>query len=202
MMLTQSPSISGSLEELSAMLICSNGEMRAAVDQIKRFKVADVNEQNSNIIITNRRRARDCKIKELRSLAGKASATKRQHTIQQGESTRSAYASASTSASTETKDSEPKELFPVSAAKRKPTLDEVKLTCAKIGVPDSDAVWFWNKCEGNGWTNGGKPIKSWPHTISSWKAAGYLPSQKQQSAKPNGVIHHLRDSVCDLSHEE
>jgi hypothetical protein len=76
--------------------------------------------------------------------------------------------------------------------KTKPTLDEVKLVCSKTGVPESDAIWFWNKCEANGWTNGGKPIKSWPHTIAAWKAAGYLPSQKQngkavtQAARPVG----------------
>lgn len=64
------------------------------------------------------------------------------------------------------------------ALKPRPSLEEVKLTIAKCGLPESDAVWFWNKCEGNGWMNGGKPIKSWPHTIASWKAAGYMPSQK------------------------
>jgi hypothetical protein len=62
--------------------------------------------------------------------------------------------------------------------RKSPTLEEVKLTCAKAGIPESDAVWFWNKCEGNGWTNGGKKIKSYPHTLAAWKAAGYLPSQK------------------------
>jgi hypothetical protein len=62
--------------------------------------------------------------------------------------------------------------------KTKPSLEEVKLAVAKSGLPESDAVWFWNKCEGNGWTVNGKPIKSWPHTIAAWKAAGYLPSQK------------------------
>lgn len=64
------------------------------------------------------------------------------------------------------------------ATANKATLEEVKLVCQKTGVPESDAIWFWHKCEANGWTNGGKPIKSWPHTIASWKAAGYLPSQK------------------------
>jgi len=59
-----------------------------------------------------------------------------------------------------------------------PSLDAVKLCCAKTGLPESDAVWFWNKCESNGWTNGGQKIKSWPHTIAAWKAAGYMPSQK------------------------
>jgi len=60
----------------------------------------------------------------------------------------------------------------------RPTLEEVKFTCSKSGIIESDAVWFWNKCEGNGWTNNGKPIKSYPHTLAAWKAAGYLPSQK------------------------
>jgi hypothetical protein len=64
----------------------------------------------------------------------------------------------------------------------RPSLDEVKLCCAKTGLRETDAVWFWNKCEGNGWTNGGKPIKSWQHTIAAWKAADYMPSQKKQPA--------------------
>jgi len=61
---------------------------------------------------------------------------------------------------------------------RNPTVEEVRLAVAKIGLPESDADWFWNKCEGNGWTNGGKKIKSWPHVIAAWKAQGYMPSQK------------------------
>ncbi len=67
---------------------------------------------------------------------------------------------------------------PARAKARAATLEEVRLCVAKAGLPDSDAVWFWNKCEGNGWTNGGKPIKSWQHTIAAWSAANYMPSQK------------------------
>lgn len=77
------------------------------------------------------------------------------------------------------------------------TLDEVKLVVAKTGLPESDAVWFWNKCEGNGWTNGGKPIKSWPNVIAAWKAAGYMPSQKPKqtsfSSKPEPETIFERD---------
>lgn len=65
---------------------------------------------------------------------------------------------------------------------KNPSLEEVKLSCQNQAISESDAVWFWNKCEGNGWTNGGKAIKSWPHVLSSWKAAGYLPSQKNAVA--------------------
>lgn len=60
-----------------------------------------------------------------------------------------------------------------------PTLDEVRRYCSDRGVPERDAEWFFYKCEGNGWTNGGRKIKSWTATIMSWKSAGYLPSQKQ-----------------------
>lgn len=63
----------------------------------------------------------------------------------------------------------------------KPTLEEVTLFVSGLRLPVSDAVWFWNKEEANGWTNGGRKIKSWKHTVSSWKAAGYMPSQKTSS---------------------
>ncbi len=47
-----------------------------------------------------------------------------------------------------------------------------------LGLPESDARWFFHKCEANGWTNGGQPIRDWKQTIRSWFAAGYMPSQK------------------------
>lgn len=45
-------------------------------------------------------------------------------------------------------------------------------------LPESDGAWFFHKCQANGWTNGGKPIRDWRATIRAWKAAGYMPSQK------------------------
>lgn len=59
------------------------------------------------------------------------------------------------------------------------TLDEVKAFIKELGLPETDAVWFFHKCEGNGWTNGGKKIKDWRATIRAWRAAQYMPSQKQ-----------------------
>ena len=79
-------------------------------------------------------------------------------------------------------------------AKGLASLEEVRICCQKVGLPLSDAEWFWNKCEGNGWTNAGRTIKSWRHTIAAWKSAGYMPSQKQQqAAQPSGnaaIIHN------------
>ena len=69
--------------------------------------------------------------------------------------------------------------------KTRACIEEVESFCKELGLPKSDAEWFFYKCEGSGWNNGGKPIKDWKATIRSWKYAGYLPSQKQsQTAKP------------------
>lgn len=84
---------------------------------------------------------------------------------------------------------------------KKPTIEEVKLCCARIGIPESDGDWFWNKCEGNGWTNGGKPIRSWQHTLASWKAAGYLPSQKAPRIQPIRQQPILRDATYNAAED-
>lgn len=64
-----------------------------------------------------------------------------------------------------------------------PTLEEVKECVMKNGLPESDAIWFWNKCEANGWTNGGQPIKRWRNVIPAWKAAKWMASQRNGSTK-------------------
>jgi len=73
--------------------------MQLAIEQLKQFKIAEVNEHNGNITLTNRKRVRDCRMKELRRKAGLASATKRWHTPQQGVITNTVTPSASASAS-------------------------------------------------------------------------------------------------------
>lgn len=111
-------------------------------------------------------RAKQAEFRANRSESGKVGASKRWHSHSSAIAQPMAkHSSPSPSPSNNNKEA-------------KPSLEEVKLCCAKAGLPESDAVWFWNKCEGNGWTNGGKKIKSWPHVIGSWKAAGYMPSQK------------------------
>ena len=64
-----------------------------------------------------------------------------------------------------------------------PSQEEVEDFCTKIELPVRDGEWFWNKCQGNGWTNNGKPIRDWKATIRAWKAAGYMASQKQQKGQ-------------------
>lgn len=64
-------------------------------------------------------------------------------------------------------------------------LGEVSVFCREIGLTKADAEWFWHKCEGNGWTNGGKRMLDWRQTLRSWKAGGYVPSIKNpEKGKP------------------
>jgi hypothetical protein len=51
--------------------------------------------------------------------------------------------------------------------------------CESIGFPKSDGETMFHKWQGNGWMNGGKPIKDWKATIRSWRGEGYLPSQRK-----------------------
>lgn len=65
-------------------------------------------------------------------------------------------------------------------SKSKGTLDEVIQYTLEVGGNADDGEHLFNKWEGNGWTNNGDKIKDWRATVRSWKAAGYLPSQKQK----------------------
>lgn len=75
--------------------------------------------------------------------------------------------------------------LPLHPAKSRGTREEVIAFCAEVGLPQTDADYFFDKCEGSGWKNGGNPIKDWRATIRSWKAAGYMPSQKAAKLPPS-----------------
>lgn len=84
----------------------------------------------------------------------------------------------------ENEDENEDELFLLSSSKKGKASNEqeVEAYCKSLDLPKSDAEYLWNKWEGNGWTNGKDKIKDWKATVRSWKAAKYLPSQKQQSS--------------------
>jgi hypothetical protein len=65
------------------------------------------------------------------------------------------------------------------ARKSKPaSQQEVEDYCQSLSLPRSDGEYMFAHWEGNGHTNGGKPVKDWKATIRAWKAASHLPSQK------------------------
>jgi hypothetical protein len=64
------------------------------------------------------------------------------------------------------------------ARNRRGTLEEVFALCSELGLTQSDAEYVFHKWQGNGWTNGNKPIRDWPATVRQWKAGRFFPSQK------------------------
>lgn len=70
---------------------------------------------------------------------------------------------------------------------------EVEDYFRQLRLPQSDAVYFWNKCVGCGWRNGRNPIKDWKATVKAWQAAGYFPSQRAngQGVKPSSIVDKL-----------
>jgi hypothetical protein len=81
------------------------------------------------------------------------------------------------------------------ASKRfvKPSLDEVKLACAKCGLPESEAERFVNYNESAGWVVGKKPMKSWQHALAgTWK------SNWQERNQPSNALPKKKEiSVFD-----
>lgn len=51
----------------------------------------------------------------------------------------------------------------------KPSLEEVKLQAAKIGLPDDEAESFFYHYESNGWKVGRNPMKCWLSALSGWR---------------------------------
>lgn len=69
----------------------------------------------------------------------------------------------------------------VQGRKPKASAEELKTYAQKIGLPESDGEFLFDKWEGNGWKNDGKPIRDVEATMRTWKQLGILPSQKNGS---------------------
>jgi hypothetical protein len=67
------------------------------------------------------------------------------------------------------------------STRKRATFPEIIDLCKEVGLFPRDAEYVFHKWEGNGWTNGSKPIKDWKATVRSWKSAGFFPSQKAPS---------------------
>lgn len=74
-----------------------------------------------------------------------------------------------------------------STEKSKAPLVEVREFLVSAGLTERDGDWFFHKCEGNGWTNGGHKIKDWKGTVRAWKVQGFFPSQKASKAQSQPI---------------
>lgn len=77
MFLQNTGSITGTIEELAALLVCRTSQMQLAVEQLKKWNVADVMANGDSITIACRRTVRQFEIKELRRKSGAAGLAKR-----------------------------------------------------------------------------------------------------------------------------
>lgn len=71
----------------------------------------------------------------------------------------------------------------------KPTLDQLKFEASKAGLPESEALKFFNHYESNGWRVGRNPMKSLPHALANWRTnyqAGVYRNNPQ--SKPQNMI--------------
>lgn len=195
MMLMQSFEVSGTLEELSALLACRPEQIKTAIFQLRVFKVAEIIEHNGNINLVSRRRKRACEISSLRSKAGKLSATSRQQKVnslfeqdpQHGAPTPSSSTSSSAYASAEI-----------------PSWEEFWEYCQGIHCGIA-AEWyakdkFWaagqDKWKGKSdWRAYARRVRGW------WDNDDRPMTPPSRIGHPKKLAHHLRDSNHDASKE-
>lgn len=75
----------------------------------------------------------------------------------------------------------PREIFP-------PSIDSIKLQCAKIGLPDSEGEKFFNFYASKGWMVGRTKMKSWTHALTGWRGRWQETAQAKQSA-PESIFN-------------
>jgi len=195
MMLMGTHEISGTHEQLCALLCCQKSELEAAIEQLKQTKVSDLHEQNGNITFSSRRRERACQISEVRREAGKKSGVARNKTVasdEQGVRTPSSSLSASASAS----ERDTAEI---------PSWKEFWEYCQSIHCGIA-AEWyakdkFWaagqDKWKGKSdWRAYARRVRGW------WDNDGRPMRPPQRNGAAKKPIQHLQDATHDASKDE
>lgn len=86
-----------------------------------------------------------------------------------------------------------------------PTLAEVELAAAKIGLPEIEAHKFWNYYESNGWRVGRVKMVSFLNALAGWKLRwierqpnGQQVSQRSfRNNSPPVPVKDWRDRILD-----
>jgi hypothetical protein len=149
-------SLTGTIDQLSRQARCSNSEMLMAVCELRDTRTALVVDHQGKYTLSCRRLLRKQALSKIRSKSGSKGGST---TVSKREAT-------------------PYDIeneIEVEGARSR-----VREFARGEGIGERDADWFFWKCEGNGWTNGGKPILDWKATIRSWWKGGFFPSQKPQ----------------------
>ena len=73
-----------------------------------------------------------------------------------------------------------------------PTLDEVKLQAAKIGLPPREAEKFWYHYDSVGWKVGRVPMKNWLSALVGWKFRWQDRRVEQFKAEKDGSANDVK----------
>jgi hypothetical protein len=157
----------GTTEQIARLARCQPAELVAALTDLINNRTATIDSRNNTWVIVCRRMKKAAGISQVRREAGSKNGTKPKQTL----------------------DIEDEDVVDGFKDKgRALCLEVVVVFCKGIKLTRADAEWFWHKCEGNGWTNGGRPMKDWRQTLRSWKAGGYVPSIKNpERGRPPGA---------------
>jgi hypothetical protein len=88
-------------------------------------------------------------------------------------------------------------IAPAKKSFEKPTPEMCKLQAAKAGLPESEALRFWNYYESNGWRVGKNPMRSWPSAMANWKLNGHQCGPRM--VKP--VLSTKEKQIAELEHD-
>jgi hypothetical protein len=190
MMLTGDYQLSGCESDLCSLLSCLPAEFRMAIDQLKIRNVAEIDEQNGNIIIVSRKRKRDYELKQLRAKAGRASGTSRrtkhrtqpQHGVGTKGGTPSASASASASVSSSFDGGE--------GGSFEPTFDHAKKWLSDwkrsgADYSESETRTAFLALSANGWMWGKNPVTNFQAALERQIQTDRQRTNHGQHSKPN-----------------
>lgn len=82
-------------------------------------------------------------------------------------------------------------LTPRKGSKARGTESEIVAYCLERELTETDGRSLFSKWEGNGWTNGGHPIKDWKATIRSWQLQGDIIASHKAAIQTKPKIHRV-----------
>lgn len=72
-----------------------------------------------------------------------------------------------------------------------PSMEELRLQSAKIGLPETEMLKFLSYYESNGWRVGRNPMKSWQGALSHWKL-----KSNEYATRSNGSSNPRNTHTC------
>jgi hypothetical protein len=161
--LNQGGKITATAQQLARLCRSSDVEIHAALKELQTTNTADIYEREGSYTVVCRRMAKAAELSAKRKQAGIKSRANREANPYQN----------------------PENEIEISTDV---ALERVREFARGEGIGEKDADWFFYKCEGNGWTNGGEPIRDWKATIRQWWRTGKIfPSHRAQRTFGFGI---------------